>query len=159
MDKSKCYRIATDLILKHGLQGWRFKQSRSARALGSCKYKGKFICVSKYYIEKMSEEEFIETVLHEIAHAIAGHSAGHGPIWKAAAIKIGAKPETCYSGPPIEVNKTPVATGICRCTIHKYYRMPKNVARKCLLCRSTFICKPYTGNVQHIKPKPRTMFD
>ena len=33
-----------------------------------------------------------DTILHEIAHAIAGANAGHGPVWKAVAKRIGAAP-------------------------------------------------------------------
>ena len=39
-----------------------------------------------------SEEQLLDTVLHEIAHAIAGHEAGHGLLWKATARRIGATP-------------------------------------------------------------------
>ncbi len=37
-------------------------------------------------------EQVRDTVLHEIAHAIAGPEAGHGPLWKATARRIGATP-------------------------------------------------------------------
>ena len=33
-----------------------------------------------------------DTILHEIAHAIAGVEAGHGPAWKAVAQRLGATP-------------------------------------------------------------------
>lgn len=31
-----------------------------------------------------------DTVLHEIAHALAGHEAKHGPVWQKIAKEIGA---------------------------------------------------------------------
>ena len=46
-----------------------------------------------------NEEEIRDTVLHEIAHAIAGPEAGHGPLWKATARRIGATPRAkTYDG-------------------------------------------------------------
>ena len=37
-----------------------------------------------------------ETLLHEIAHALAGHDAGHGPVWVATARRIGlTNPARC----------------------------------------------------------------
>ena len=42
------------------------------------------------------EYEVTDCILHEIAHALAGHKAGHGWAWKQVCIRIGAKPERCY---------------------------------------------------------------
>lgn len=38
-----------------------------------------------------------DTILHEIAHALAGHAAGHGPVWKGVCRRIGARPVRCGS--------------------------------------------------------------
>jgi hypothetical protein len=38
-----------------------------------------------------------ETILHEIAHALAGPRAGHGPRWRAIAHRIGSTGERCVS--------------------------------------------------------------
>ena len=34
----------------------------------------------------------VDNLLHEIAHAIVGREAGHGPLWKVTARRIGATP-------------------------------------------------------------------
>ena len=39
-----------------------------------------------------SKEQIRDTVLHEIAHVIAGREAGHRPLWKVTAQRIGATP-------------------------------------------------------------------
>ena len=39
-----------------------------------------------------SDESIQDTVLHEIAHALAAPEAGHGPLWKTVARRIGAAP-------------------------------------------------------------------
>lgn len=42
-----------------------------------------------------SWDQVTDTILHEIAHIHAGHDAGHGPAWQAAAMRIGATPKAC----------------------------------------------------------------
>lgn len=39
------------------------------------------------------EQQAMDTLYHEVAHALVGHAAGHGPVWKAMCVKLGAKPE------------------------------------------------------------------
>lgn len=39
-----------------------------------------------------NEEQLEDTILHEVAHAIAGSRAGHGPAWKSVCREIGANP-------------------------------------------------------------------
>jgi len=42
-----------------------------------------------------SSEQLTDTILHEIAHALAGPAAKHGPAWKAIARRLGATPKSC----------------------------------------------------------------
>lgn len=88
--------FAKDELAKHGLDDWSFAWHRKRRAFGSCSYPRKTIYVSLHFVESGESEGVLkDTVLHEIAHAIAGASAGHGPAWKRAALKVGARPERC----------------------------------------------------------------
>ena len=50
------------------------------------------IRISRTHALEGSEEQIRDTVLHEIAHAIAGREAGHGLLWKVTARRIGATP-------------------------------------------------------------------
>jgi hypothetical protein len=76
-----------------GNEGWTVAFSRSYRVLGSCNATRKIITVSKKLIEYEDFDEVEDTVLHEVAHALADPSVGHGPQWKAIAARIGARPE------------------------------------------------------------------
>lgn len=89
--------IATNLMSYHGVSG-RFKleiASLPTKILGKTKCNvtkdgiivGK-ILISKSHIERDNEKDVIETILHEIAHAITP-GAGHKPIWKATSLAIG----------------------------------------------------------------------
>lgn len=40
-----------------------------------------------------AQEQLEETIRHELAHLACPHTEGHGPLWKQAALAVGAKPE------------------------------------------------------------------
>lgn len=88
-------RIAKELLAKHGLQGWTFKWDRAKRRFGLCSYKRKTIQLSSVLAKEVSLEESIDTILHEIAHALVGHAHGHDATWKRKCIEIGCRPERC----------------------------------------------------------------
>lgn len=71
--------------------------NRRKRGRGLCKYpmagKGR-IEISRYLLAN-ELDDILNTIRHEVAHVIAGRDAGHGPAWKAAAVKVGARPERC----------------------------------------------------------------
>lgn len=99
MDLFDVQELAKALMAEHGLieKGWTFKWDRAKKRAGSCQYKAKNITLSMPLMKLWDEPEVTDTILHEIAHALAGHKAGHGTQWKMAARTIGAKPERCYN--------------------------------------------------------------
>lgn len=95
MNKTEAVQLAKKLAAKHGFGHLEITTSRTKRALGRCFFKyGKPIRIdlSAHWISHLDEPEIRDTILHEIAHAIAGHKAGHGADWKRAAIAVGANP-------------------------------------------------------------------
>ena len=73
---------ANRLLVEHGLaqQGWRFKFDRARLRAGQCRYRSKTITLSKHYVAlnvTTRPEEVLDTILHEIAHALAGGRHGH----------------------------------------------------------------------------------
>lgn len=94
MDLNDAEDLATDLMDEHGLieQGWRFEWSNRKAALGDCNYVDQVIRLSKPLTLVNDEAQMLDTILHEIAHVLAGRAAGHGPKWRAAARKLGARP-------------------------------------------------------------------
>lgn len=89
--------LALFLMSEHGLieAGWTFGFNRRKTALGVCRFKPKRIELSRYFVLRNNSERIRKTILHEIAHAIAGPKAGHGPLWRAVARQIGADTERC----------------------------------------------------------------
>jgi len=92
MDFNDAEKLARGLIAEHGLGGWSFKFNHGKRTLGLCHYDRKRIELSMYFVARNDESAVRDTVLHEIAHALAGPKAGHGPVWRAKCLKIGAVP-------------------------------------------------------------------
>ena len=84
---------ARRLMDAHGLTGWTLAFVEAKRRLGDCHFKDRVIRISRSHALEGSEVQIRDTILHEIAHAIAGREAGHGPLWKATARRIGATPK------------------------------------------------------------------
>lgn len=104
MDAYKAKQLALDLMRDHGLldAGWRFDWSRGKRQLGIAERRQKrgeqggeekVIKLSYHLVTLNGEDEVRETILHEIAHAIAGLEHGHDAKWKKVCRRIGARPE------------------------------------------------------------------
>ncbi len=96
---------ARELMNSHGLQNWSLGFNSSLRQLGICNYRRKQILLSRMQSVLRTPEETTDVILHEIAHALAGWEAGHGPKWKAIASRIGATPKSCAKAPPEIIEK------------------------------------------------------
>ena len=97
MELADVRRLGVALIAEHGLAGWRLELDRARRRAGICRYDRKVIGLSAPLMRLYDEAEVRETILHEIAHALAGPRAGHGPRWRAIAHRIGSTGERCVS--------------------------------------------------------------
>ena len=64
--------------------GWRFAFNDRKRALGTCSPSSRTIQLSQWFIENGSREMdmWVNTVVHEIAHAINFTLGGHGHDWQ-----------------------------------------------------------------------------
>lgn len=86
---------------EHGFHHVLFKFDNAKTRFGACWYlngNAVKISLSQPVCRINTLERCTDVILHEIAHAIAGKAAGHGPVWQTAALKIGLKnPKTCSS--------------------------------------------------------------
>ena len=83
---------ARGLMDEHGLDTWTFAFLEAERRLGDCHFQDRVIRVGRAHALDAGEAEIRDTILHEIAHALAGPEARHGAQWKAIARRIGATP-------------------------------------------------------------------
>lgn len=105
-------------------EGWSFSFDNAKRRCGCTNFTKKLITLSRHFVQLNDEDEVRDTILHEIAHAIAGAKAGHGPDWQYYARHLGAKPERCAYGVAMPEGKV---EGVCApgCTTrHNRHRMP-----------------------------------
>lgn len=91
MDLHKAEQMAIKAFHEHGLAqaGWRFQWTTAKRTLGVCRHHSKTIGMSRVLVLLNDEAQTQDTILHEVAHALVGPGAGHGPVWRAKARQIG----------------------------------------------------------------------
>ena len=97
---------------KSGLKaGWRFAFDLAPVRGGICRHTARQITLSVTYCLKASKVDIVDTILHEIAHAVVGPNHGHDETWKAAARRIGCSAKRCH-----QVDHTPPRwRGQCEC--------------------------------------------
>ncbi|WP_229068958.1 SprT-like domain-containing protein [Actinoplanes sp. DH11] len=136
MNEIEARDLATHLMARHGLAGWRLTFDDAKTRAGICRPARKEIGLSRPLIRLYTPEQVTETVLHEIAHALAGAAHGHDGVWRAVAVRIGASGTRCV---PEDVPRVEGPwEGICpaghRTTVH---RRPTRV-RSCSKCSPAF---------------------
>lgn len=89
---------AEALISMHLDETWTFDFDHAKRRAGLCDYRRKRISVSRYLAARFEDDDIHQTLLHEVAHALAGHPAAHGPEWKKIAREIGYVGGTTHDG-------------------------------------------------------------
>lgn len=98
MSEQEIIRETRELLKAHGCDGWAVKvNGRLTRAFGVAKFGRNEIHISRQLAAINSRERTLDTIRHEVAHVIAGRSAGHGPEWKKACAITGATPRACFS--------------------------------------------------------------
>jgi len=95
MERFEAANLAQRLMREQGLDAWAFRFNRQKRTMGLCRYHEKLIELSLHFVDRNDEAAVRDTILHEIAHALAGARAGHGPAWKKICVRLGAVPRAC----------------------------------------------------------------
>jgi hypothetical protein len=81
MNETEVRKLAHSHLNKAGLIGWKVVFGNAASKGGSCKYSTKTLRFSRLYIGNLTDAGVRNLITHEVAHAIAGYEADHGPIW------------------------------------------------------------------------------
>jgi predicted SprT family Zn-dependent metalloprotease len=95
MDKFDATTLARNLLNDHGLPSWDVKLNNNKRQLGVCKEYLKRIELSEHYVTRNPREMVVDTILHEIAHALVGVEHGHDAVWKEMCKRLGCTPKSC----------------------------------------------------------------
>ncbi len=104
MKRTDALKSVKQLFRKHKLdkRRWSFAFDRAVERHGECDDRNKKITISGVLTDLNDAAWFRGILLHEIAHAIAGWAAAHGPEWKAVCRQIGADPRPYRDKPPFE---------------------------------------------------------
>ncbi|MGZ4457841.1 MAG: SprT-like domain-containing protein [Nocardioidaceae bacterium] len=136
MDLEDAYTLATQLLDKHGLDGWRVEFDNAKRRAGVCRHGRRTIGLSMALTRLHPAAEVRETILHEIAHALVGAQHGHDAVWVAKAREIGGKGERCV--PSDAPTVAAPWLGVCPAGhVKERHRRPERV-QSCGRCSATF---------------------
>ena len=97
MNLNKAEKIARRELNDRGLVDWSFRFDRAVSRFGVCKFRIRETTMSKTLTELNDEGQFVDVLLHEIAHALVGRGNGHNYIWKRKAIEVGCSSQRCYT--------------------------------------------------------------
>lgn len=136
--------LAQCLMREHQLQDWSFGFNRAKRQLGICLYGERRIELSVHFVRANDEAAVRDTILHEIAHALAGPRAGHGRTWKAVCARIGAQPQRTDRHAQMPRGLWQATCGHCGQVHHRHRRPARG---RTYICRS---CGPLDGKLQFV---------
>ncbi|QTX05522.1 SprT-like domain-containing protein [Agromyces archimandritae] len=115
---------------------WSFGFDHAKKRAGLCNYTTGRITVSRYLAARYDDDEIHQVLLHEVAHALAGPRAAHGPTWRKVAREIGYTGRRTHDGRIADE----LAPWVGRCPAgheHYRYRSPTRPL-SCGLCRRGF---------------------
>ncbi|GAB2619633.1 hypothetical protein Aab01nite_33750 [Paractinoplanes abujensis] len=136
MELGDVRELATAVMAEHRLSGWRLVFDNAKTRAGSCHSAKREIALSRPLMRLYEPAQVRQTILHEVAHALAGAGHGHDRVWRGIARRIGYTGGRCL---PADTPKVDGAwVGVCaaghRTTAH---RRPIRV-RSCPECSKTF---------------------
>ena len=146
MKLEKARNIALRLMRQHGLSDYTFKWDRAVRRFGCHNGRLKTLSLSRPMTEhENNEKRVINTILHEIAHALDYRKRGysnHDSEWKRMAKSIGCSGERCSSGSCVDKSQFMKWVATCpSCEREVYYARKTKVDKACGSC-----CKKHNNN-------------
>lgn len=137
---SSHHREVAEMIIIYNfscLKEWTFGYNRSKTSHGYCYYGKRMITLSKHLTLLNDEKEVMNTILHEIAHAILPSTFHHNKIWKSLFIYLGGDGNVLASKDAKElVGKYVYYCVKCGAEYHLFRK--SNKLRSCSHCCKTF---------------------
>lgn len=136
MELGEAFEMASGLVREHHLDGWRVEFDAAKRRAGVCRFAERVIGLSAPITRVHQEADVRDTVLHEIAHALAGPQHGHDAVWRRTALAIGCSGQRCVSSEAPRVQGAWI--GVCSAGhVKDRHRRPERVM-SCGECGSGF---------------------
>jgi predicted SprT family Zn-dependent metalloprotease len=124
MSQSTARRLTAKALRDHGLIEWQVTFNRMRTTAGQCRHGAKAIDLSLYLMAQRSFEDTLQTITHEVAHALTpGHN--HDYVWQRKHRELGGNGLRCFA----HVDKQAPWQGSCdRCGRHaERYRAPRTL--------------------------------
>ena len=129
---------AKEIFAKNNLSEWKLTFG-NRRVFGYCSPSQKIICLNQHYAKTGDESHVIETLLHEVAHALTP-GQGHNAVWRAVAKRLGCDPKaTCADSHLLPPAKYQANCPVCNQLYQRQifpkgkYVCPKKECKKSLL--------------------------
>jgi predicted SprT family Zn-dependent metalloprotease len=131
---------ARSLLEQHHLSGWSFQFDNGRKRAGCCQYATRVISLAYAFAQQAPEEELMDTILHEIAHALVGRVHNHDEVWRTKAQEIGCSGRRCH-----DLQFVPpryIVTCERHCWVATAERRRRGVV--CMQCRGGIVYQTYT---------------
>lgn len=140
MELQKAKQKANELIAEHCPE-FKFVFDNAKVRFGCCNYRKKEISLSRELTILNDESKVIDTILHEIAHAVVGKGHGHDYVWRAKALELGCDGNRCYESHEVATPKGKYLYECSHCgrVVSRHRRIKRSIA--CGSC-----CKTYNNN-------------
>ena len=91
MTREAASKLCHDTLIQHGLMDWHVRLTTDVNRpfLGLCSHKDKCIILNAHHMDIHADPDVINTIKHEVAHALAGIGHGHNEIWQDKAREVG----------------------------------------------------------------------
>lgn len=145
MDLNEIEKHAKALMTLHGVGYLAFRFDNGRRRIACTHYysakneAGREIVVtdritfSRHYAAILQPDEMWQVMLHEIAHVKAGQEAGHGPVFKREARKLGIPTERCFTTSQRPKGNVEAYCPVCEKVIADGHRLPLRL-KWCMKC-------------------------
>ncbi len=97
ISRAEATKILRKELDSHGLPHWKLSLTTNVDGefFGMCDHKNQKIILNALHIDSHPYSEVIDTIKHEVAHALVGPNHGHDETWKDMATRLGANPIAC----------------------------------------------------------------
>jgi predicted SprT family Zn-dependent metalloprotease len=140
MNLYEAAHLARSLMQQHALTEWSFGFDHARRRFGKCDYTHRRITLSRPLTFLNPIDEVRDTLLHEIAHALAPGDH-HGPRWRAMCRQIGARPVRCYTDDRVVSPPAPYLFGCESCGWWVERRRRTQRKYQCSKCKGIVVFK------------------
>lgn len=110
MDRSKAAQLLRTELDKHQLNDWSIRLNAVSldsrhQYMGLCSHVDKCIILNAHHVDLHEEFDILNTIRHEVAHALVGAGNGHNDTWANKAKEVGCThiAPCSYLGLPLDV--------------------------------------------------------